>query len=188
MKTPLRTLAAALSLLPVMLLVGCSNGISARIAEKSAMYEQLRPEIQQNLRDGLVEPGYTADMVYIALGAPTRTVVKDTSHGKVGYWIYDNLYPQGYVPAEGTAAAEKAPAQKSDKYSAYNDESVLGKSYGKSYWAFDRKGQKPYQANASTFSARDPGMEPLDVPDMESAKLYVVFFEGRVVKMSLERK
>ena len=170
-------------------LVGCSNGISARISEKSAMYEQLRPEIQQQLRDGIVEPGFTADMVYVALGAPTRTEIRQTPRGPVGFWIYTNLYPEGYVPAEPAAAAKDARSDQKDVTKtpenwAYSGVSVLGPSHGKSYWAFDRKGQKPYQAS---FSARDPGMEPLDIPDMESAKLYVAFFEGRVVKMSLQR-
>ncbi|MBS0663963.1 MAG: hypothetical protein JSR48_11920 [Verrucomicrobia bacterium] len=185
MRKSLCFLAALLGLA----LAGCSNGISARISEKSAMYEQLRPEIQQKLRDGVVEPGYTADMVYVALGAPNRTEVRQTPHGAVGFWIYTNLFPEGFVPAEPAATAKNAgtaPATgaKSGEGWAYSGESVLGPSHGKSYWAFDRAGQKPYVAS---FSDRDPGMEPLDIPDMESAKLYVMFFEGRVVKISLQR-
>ena len=53
-------LAAALGL------AGCST-VDKRIEEKSAAFAAYPAEIQENLRKGIVEIGYTPDQVYIAL-------------------------------------------------------------------------------------------------------------------------
>jgi hypothetical protein len=214
---------------------GCSSGISSRIQEKSEVYSELTPTVQKNLREGTIEPGYTADMVYMALGHPSAVKVKDSSRGKIGIWVYRNFYPEGYATAPvtprfktGTSAdAIATPATLSDsnggKFAVKRDAAnkvqvpeagslasdeadalvpatssfvnVGSSDYGyakyeipePSYTATDRRGWKPYQANASTFSARSAAMEALDVPDMDSASLYVIFYKGRVAQMKLAK-
>ena len=67
------SLGAALAL--AILLAGCdaTSGTAARIQEKSAVFAQLTPEQKKNIEEGAIEHGYTTDMVYMALGKPTKS-------------------------------------------------------------------------------------------------------------------
>ncbi len=66
------------------LLAGC-NTAAPRIAEHAAAFAALDPATQKNIRNGIVEPGFTSDMVYMALGKPTRTITDAIGNG---VWIY----------------------------------------------------------------------------------------------------
>jgi hypothetical protein len=217
--------------------LGCAtDGINARIAEKSAVFEKLNPETQKNLREGTIEPGYTADMVYIALGKPSKEKIRDTSQGKVGIWEYANFYPEGYEAAPtsaGSTAADRpvsiasAPGDRHSVGAAPSKETTGTDSiqraptagavandteepviattsfdrpgsadYGHvktkpesdpSYVALDRRGSNPGLPREGSFTGRSGAMDLLDVPEMDSASLYVVFYEGRVVQMKLRR-
>lgn len=196
------------------IVAGCtSDAIANRIQEKSTVFAALPPEQQKDIRQGTIQPGFTADMVYMALGKPSQVKVKDTAQGKVGLWIYNNFYPEGYQAADSVAAdgseaasagttkptgseAEKTVAPSSMLKSApaagavASDEPVeqsyiTNKQTIYSTTAVDRPDSKMHQANADTFSNRSAAMDPLNVPDMPSASLYVIFYEGRVVQMKL---
>ena len=82
-----RAITPFAAVLGALALAGC-NGVSSRVQEKAAVYASLSPSMQKDLRDGIVHPGDTPDMVYIALGKPS--VVQD----------YDNdpTLPAGAVP------------------------------------------------------------------------------------------
>lgn len=238
----MKTYLPRLTMVPVagfaLLLTACSSGISGRIQEKSAAFAQFTPEVQKNIREGTIEPGYTADMVYMALGKPTKETVKDTPHGKVGLWSYANFYPQGYEttpPAskqstqtdrmtDATSSTTSSAKTKNGEFTDNDSSSgtikrapaasvvandpddagvpvtssfvnVGSSDYGNvqseklrpSYTATDRRGFKPVVANSGSFSDRSGAMEALDVPEMDSASLYVVFMHGRVVQMKLGR-
>ncbi|MFI5356379.1 MAG: hypothetical protein ACHQ4G_03490 [Opitutales bacterium] len=68
-------------------LAGCSTYLD-RAAEKSAVFAGLAPAIRENLRQGVVEIGYTKDLVYIALGKPDATQEKVSKAGAEEIWIY----------------------------------------------------------------------------------------------------
>lgn len=53
------------------ILAGC-NTTEDRINEHRAEFSALDPAKQQEVRSGHVEPGFTPDMVYMALGKPTQ--------------------------------------------------------------------------------------------------------------------
>lgn len=75
-------------------LTGCeTNSVNRRIGEKSAAYARLAPEQQVKIRQGVIELGFTADMVYMALGHPDKTTIRQTAEGPVGLWIYDRPRP-----------------------------------------------------------------------------------------------
>ena len=74
-------LAAALGL------AGCST-VDKRIEEKSAAFAAYPAEIQENLRKGIVEIGYTPDQVYIALGKADDKRERVTARGRELTWIY----------------------------------------------------------------------------------------------------
>ncbi|HWZ94855.1 MAG TPA: hypothetical protein VNW30_06635 [Opitutaceae bacterium] len=74
-------------------LAGC-NTIDHRISEKQAVFNRLDPQAQDKIRQGIVEIGYTQDMVYIALGPPDARHEKVTGKGDETTWIYKTYYEQ----------------------------------------------------------------------------------------------
>jgi hypothetical protein len=68
-------------------LAACST-FQKRAEEKSAVFAGLDAATQENLRNGVVEPGYTRDMVYIALGEPDERRETVTKAGRDEMWIY----------------------------------------------------------------------------------------------------
>lgn len=82
------------------LLAGCST-VDKRIQEKSSVFAGLDAATQEKLRQGVVEIGYTPDMVYIALGQPDDKREKVSATGREITWIYSS-YTQEYA---GTGVA-----------------------------------------------------------------------------------
>ncbi len=96
MKTPL----VFLSCLAALVLAGCST-VQSRIEEKSVVFNALPSETQARIQQGLVDVGYTQDMVYIAMGRADKVVERATGAGSETVWIYNSYY-QEY---QGTAFA-----------------------------------------------------------------------------------
>lgn len=74
-------------------LAGCST-FEKRSAEKSAVFSTLDAATQENLSKGMVEVGYTPDMVYIALGSPDSKSEHTTAKGSEITWIYRAYYTE----------------------------------------------------------------------------------------------
>ncbi|MDB6127038.1 MAG: hypothetical protein JWM35_934 [Verrucomicrobia bacterium] len=81
----------------LVLLAGChsSTTTAMRMQEKSSLLTSLPEEQQKKISGGVVEVGYTADMVYVALGRPSRVSV--TTDGRVGIWTYEHYLPSEAV-------------------------------------------------------------------------------------------
>jgi hypothetical protein len=77
----------------VLALAGCST-IDSRIREKQAVFDRLDPQTQDKIRQGIVEVGYTPDLVYVALGRPDERYQKVTAKGDETSWIYKTYYEQ----------------------------------------------------------------------------------------------
>jgi hypothetical protein len=74
-------------------LAGC-NTIDSRISEKQDAFNRLDPQTQGKIRQGIVEVGYTEDMVYIALGPPDARYQKVITKGDETTWIYKTDFEQ----------------------------------------------------------------------------------------------
>ena len=72
---------------------GCST-FEKRSEEKAAIFASLDTEAQEKLRQGMVEIGYTPDMVYIALGTPDSKSERTTANGSDITWIYSAYYSE----------------------------------------------------------------------------------------------
>jgi outer membrane protein assembly factor BamE (lipoprotein component of BamABCDE complex) len=90
-KIPILLLATLSALVA---LSGCST-VKSRIEEKSAVFNALDPQTQARIKQGIVDVGFTPDMVYIALGKPDETKESVTANGRETTWIY-NEYWQEY--------------------------------------------------------------------------------------------
>ncbi len=76
-------------------LTGChaGSGIQARIKEKSAAFAALKPAQQAKVETGVIEVGFTTDMVYMALGRPNETNTVTLPEGRETTWTYRNIVP-----------------------------------------------------------------------------------------------
>lgn len=72
-------------------LSGCQT-VEDRIQEKPEVFARLDIATQDKIRQGIIELGYTEDMVYLALGKPDQRRESLTTAGKTTTWIYNTYY------------------------------------------------------------------------------------------------
>jgi len=75
----------------LLLAVGCDTP-AYRIKTHPEIYETLEPDVQENVRKGLVRPGYSRDAVFLALGQPDRKYIRTTAEGRHEIWSYVGTY------------------------------------------------------------------------------------------------
>lgn len=69
-------------------LSGCSNA-STRIRQQPELFNSLEPAIREKVARGEVEPGYTTELVRLALGEPSEVTAPDAG---TSVWVYRNLH------------------------------------------------------------------------------------------------
>ncbi len=74
-------------LMAVLIAAGCATP-AHRIKKNPELFTSFPPEVQENVRAGRVEVGYTPGMVYIALGRPSRVYSRRTESGSTLIWSY----------------------------------------------------------------------------------------------------
>lgn len=159
--------------LTALLFVGCeSNGIANRINERSAVFAALSPEQKQNIENGLVAPGDTQDMTYMALGQPTSIETKQVEENEVEMWVYRRFYPSGKMEAILTrySRARNPNLQRS-----------LNLETGKATVNVNAPGRSPSLSATATGQGND-----LSLPDIPVYNLYVFFQGGQVVDIKLD--
>ena len=70
------------------LLAACASTPESRIAQNPELFDSLGVAEQAQIRAGRVQPGFTPDMVRLALGAPTRVLTRATPDATVLVWLY----------------------------------------------------------------------------------------------------
>ena len=168
MKTSLFTALAGLLVLAMQ--TGCeSSGLSARIQEKSAVFAALTPEQQQTIQEGAIELGYTADMVYLALGKPSKVRSRDDPEGRVDMWTYNHFYPSVAV----TQLAMNDPGRK------YKVAQITT-----NYPRLDADGNPAPSISSTKPTGPEPGVDTM--ADIPSDTLYVLLLNDRVFQLKLE--
>lgn len=71
----------------VLALAGCST-TNSRIRKHQETFDALPESVQQNLRRGSIDVGYTPEMVFIALGEPDRKVDVVSEDGMAQVWTW----------------------------------------------------------------------------------------------------
>ncbi len=82
-----------LTLAALALLTACSTPES-RIADKRGVYDQYPAAVQQKIRAGQVDVGFTKDMVLMSLGEPDRQFTRKTEAGDTEVWGYHDHTPR----------------------------------------------------------------------------------------------
>ena len=163
------SLGAALAV--AILLAGCdaTSGVTARIQEKSAVFAQLTPEQKKNIEEGAIEYGYTTDMVYMALGKPSKVKEKAAPEGTVLMWTFNNYFPT-------VAVSQLALNDPSRKYKA----PPLSTNYPRE----GPGGTTAPSISSTKPSGPEPGVDSLG--DIPSETLHVLFLDGKVFQIKLE--
>ena len=79
-------------------LTGCQS-VNDRIKQKPEVFAGLDAATQDKIKQGIIDLGYTEDMVYLALGKPDQKRESTRTDGKSTTWIYNTYYDR----YEGTA-------------------------------------------------------------------------------------
>jgi hypothetical protein len=77
----------------LLLVAGCSTPAD-RIAKQQAVFDAFPAEVQQKVRAGQIDIGFTPEMVQIALGKPDRTYGRVTAQGASEVWVYADNSPK----------------------------------------------------------------------------------------------
>lgn len=149
--------------LVALLMTGCASSPAARIREKADVFRALSPTDQSTIRRGEIEEGFTADMVYLALGRPT--LVRKSAGGEK--WTYRNFYPSTHVTDE--SLYQKSGSSASERAS-------LAGGVGKSAAFTDSGSHGGYIGNSGAMT---------DAPEVPAALMEVWFNDGRVVSFKL---
>ena len=149
-------------------LAGCEmSGASGRIEEKSAVFSSLTPEQKQIIEAGDIDLGFTPDMVYMALGKPSMSEVKDSHDGPVTMWTYNRYYPSNRAVSISVSYA-----------SGMHDVSPNARPYENRLRPQADQSQRGFVENNGPSMAPEPADLPADT-------LYVLFFKGQVYDLKL---
>ena len=90
MKETLRCLLAGFALI---LGAGCSTPAS-RIQNQQAVFDAWPAGVQEKVRAGHLDLGFTPEMVQVALGAADRSYTRTTDRGSSEVWVYFDHGPK----------------------------------------------------------------------------------------------
>lgn len=93
-----RFITILLAALTLVFAAGCQS-VDDRIKQKPDLFAKLDLATQEKIKQGIIDIGFTFDMVYLALGEPNEKHETMTEAGKTETWVY-NTYYQRY---DGTA-------------------------------------------------------------------------------------
>lgn len=157
--------AALLALIAALALAGCQTGSGpqARIREKSAAFAALAPAQQAKIEKGIVEVGFSQDMVYMALGRPNETRDVTLPEGRETTWIYRNVIPPPTTNLLMVNPTGQTRAQSRPGLQAQNT------------------------AIASTVTKGAPAPSVDAIPDPAIETLHVIFLNGVVFELKVAR-
>ena len=75
----------------LLFVTGCQN-VDSRIKEKPDVFAKLDVATQDKIKQGIIDIGFTEDMVYLALGAPDQKREAVSATGQTVTWIYNTYY------------------------------------------------------------------------------------------------
>jgi hypothetical protein len=165
---------------------GCEfdNGIATRKREKAEVYAKLQVWQKRFIEKGVIAKGFTTDMVYIAMGHPTKVEAKELPEGHAELWSYKNYYPNdmqatmgGYRSADFTRESpyqpqfkpsQDDPDRSPDPHSNMNPQVPVGMA--------------SHNQSPSLFKAGPPQGGSMEPADLQSYTFVILFLNGKIVR------
>jgi hypothetical protein len=79
-------------LLVTAMLMACAS-TATRISDQQSLFDAYPPDVQQKIRAGQVDVGFTQDQVRMSVGEPTRRYTQQTTVGESETWAYGKSSP-----------------------------------------------------------------------------------------------
>ena len=86
-----RLLLFTLGALALVFAAGCQS-IDDRIKQKPELFAKLDTLTQEKIKQGIIDLGYSFDMVYLALGDPDEKTETISEAGKTETWVYNTYF------------------------------------------------------------------------------------------------
>jgi hypothetical protein len=86
-----RFLPIALAGAALLFAAGCQT-VDTRIAENPQLFASLDATTQAKIKQGIIDLGFTEDMVYLALGAPDQKRESRSAAGSQIVWVYNTYF------------------------------------------------------------------------------------------------
>ena len=163
-----------------LLMAGCgTTGVSARIQEKSAVYASLKTWEKRCVDHGVIALGFSPDMVYLAIGHPSRVDPGELSSAGPGeLWVYRNYFP--------------TPDAVSAHYSAFTSEAAFQPATHSGTEGLGVNGAPAISKSAAMAGGRAitdmraPQGGSLEPSDLQAFTLLVLFHDGRVTRIGIK--
>jgi hypothetical protein len=81
-------------LLAAFVLAGCASNPQSRIAQNRELYRSFPSSVQRKISAGVVDVGFTPEMVRMALGRPNREFSRQSENGTSEVWVYRDASPR----------------------------------------------------------------------------------------------
>lgn len=91
MTAPRKYLLPLLAAAALILAAGCQT-VDSRIKENPQLFASLDAATQAKIKQGIIDLGFTEDMVYLALGAPDQKREARSAAGVQTVWIYNTYF------------------------------------------------------------------------------------------------
>ncbi len=118
----MKTIRTGLALLLLLLAVGCSSPES-RIQGNAAAFNSWPAGVQQKIRAGQIDLGFTEEMVLVAIGWPDGKRMRTTAEGTTEVWTYAD---RGLRFALGVGVGMTRGASAYDSAVAVSDDGFRG--------------------------------------------------------------
>jgi hypothetical protein len=89
----MKTLLLPVFAILLLVAAGCAS-VESRIQDNEAAFNTWPADVQEKVRAGKVEMGFTPEMVEVALGKPDRTSSRTTERGQADVWVYHDEAPR----------------------------------------------------------------------------------------------
>ena len=174
--------AAALGL--ALLVTGCETdgGIAARTREKSAVYATLKVSEKRFIDKGVIAIGFTPDMVYVAMGHPSKVESKDYPEGKRELWTYSRYYPN-YDPGTGF---KTVPYSTEGHYQRALSQDAAGTDPHSNFNAQIPNGMDENQGPDIFKAGRPQGVSSAEPADLQSYTFLILFKDGKVARFGAD--
>lgn len=87
------TLIRSASILLMAVALAACASTASRISDQQSTFDAYPPEVQQKIRAGQVDVGFTQDQVRMAVGEPSRRYSQQTTSGESEVWAYSKSSP-----------------------------------------------------------------------------------------------
>lgn len=164
---------------------GCATegGVSAREKEKATVYATLQPWQKHFIERGVVAKGFSTDMVYMAMGQPSKVETKDFPQGRAELWTYDRYYPyidaaHGFRFAPFSTESPYQPQMITTQTNISRGDYSLLPGGATVPIGMDRKGGE------SAFTTSGPQGGSMEPATLRSYRMQVLFNNGKAIQIA----